>query len=383
MSDFSFKPIKFNPSELEFHASCQEGLDQFLYEEIKSFGLKIISSNRGGIYFETNRPSKLSNFILNTRFSSRVSFSIIKFVAESPDELYEKAKSLPWEKIFPYKCSFKIDSTTKDILKHSQFALYRLKDSIRDRLRESNREDVSIERDSPDMVILLRSSQNFVNIQISISSEPFHKRGYRLETVSAPIKETTAQALIEFSGWNGKDVLIDPMCGSGTILIEAALLVKKEFLNHYLIFKSKVYSMLFDEIPKNKINPDAEKIFYGFDIDKKAIEIAKENARRAGVDDLIHFEEMDVLNFTRDENLNKGFLVFNPPYGERLGEEEALKEFYFKLGELFKKEFKGFKITLVCGNKSLLGHLKLKESNSMNLSIAKLKAKFVNYEIHG
>ncbi len=377
-----FKPIHFDTTKLEFHASCGEGLDVFLQHEVKSFGLKIISSNRGGVYFETRDSSKLSNFLLNTRFSSRVSFSLTKILAETPDELYEKSKKLPWEKIFPLKSSFKIDSTTKDTLKHSQFAMYRLKDAIMDRLREYSRDDVFIERDNPDMVILLRSSQNFVNIQISITSDPFHKRGYRLESVTAPIKETTAQALLEFSGWNGDDVIIDPMCGSGTILIEAALLIKKEFLNHYLIFKSKVYSMLFDEIPKNRIDHEAKKLFYGFDNDKRAIEIAKENAKRAGVDDLIHFEVLDILDLTKDENLKSGFIVFNPPYGERLGTEEELKELYKKIGEIFRNEFKGFKISLVCGNKSLLGQFKLKETNSMNLSIAKQKAKFVNYEIH-
>jgi 23S rRNA G2445 N2-methylase RlmL len=370
--------IQFNPEELEFHASCGEGLIDFLLEELKQYNLKVQSSNRGGVFFIGNK-NQLQNFILNTRFSSRIGFSISKMNVESPDELYKKASQLPWEKILPYKASFKIDSFTKDSLNHSRYALYKLKDAIRDRLREKNREDVTIERDLPDIVFLLRSNQNFVNIQISITNDSLFKRGYRLESVEAPLKETLAQALLYFSNWDNESIIIDPMCGSGTILIEAAMLLSNKYLNYSLLSKSKVYPMLFREIEPKYSNDSENILLYGYDKNPKAIEIAKTNAKRAGVANKIEFKEQDISKLKKFTNT--GYIITNPPYGQRMGDEEEVKILYKEFGEVLKREFSNYKVTLICGNKSLLGQLKLKEENSLNISVAKLKAKIVNYKI--
>ena len=370
--------IQFNPEELEFHASCGEGMIDFLSEEIKQYNLKIQSSNRGGVFFIGNRY-QLQNFILNTRFSSRIGFSISKMNVESPDELYKKASQLPWEKILPYKASFKIDSFTKDSLNHSRYALYKLKDAIRDRLREKNRDDIIIERDLPDVVFLLRSNQNFVNIQISLTNDSLFKRGYRLESVEAPIKETLAQALLYFSKWDKESIIIDPMCGSGTILIEAAMLLSNKYLNYSLLSKSKVYPMLFKEIESKYKNDSENILLYGYDKNPNAIEIAKKNAKRAGVSDKIEFKKQNLSDLKKITS--SGHIITNPPYGQRMGDEEEVKNLYKEFGELLKKEFSNYLVTLICGNKSLLGQLKSKEENSLNISVAKLKAKIVNYKI--
>lgn len=269
----------FNPEELEYHASCAEGLHEFLESEIRNAGLKITSANRGGVFFRGKKTS-IQLFLLTTRFSSRVSFSISQLKVIDAEDLYEQAVRLPWEQIIAKGLSFKIDSNTKDNLKDSRYALYKFKDAIKDRLREKREEEIEVDRDEPDIVFHIRSNRDFVNIEISVSSQPFNKRGYRLEFLDAPIRENMAQALIHFSGWTKDDVLIDPMCGSGTILIEAALLLKKKYINENLLNESAVYKMLFEKYvsPAQELNSGEPKLF-GYDINPKAIQIARDNAK--------------------------------------------------------------------------------------------------------
>lgn len=366
---------------MEYHASCAEGLHEFLESEIRSAGLKITSANRGGVFFKGKKTS-IQLFLLSTRFSSRVSFSISQLNVMDAEDLYEQAVRLPWEQIITKGLCFKIDSNTKDNLKDSRYALYKFKDAIKDRLRDKRGEEIEVDRDEPDIVFHLRSNRDFVNIELSISSQPFNKHGYRLEFLDAPIRENMAQALIHFSNWKRDDVLIDPMCGSGTILIEAALLLKKKYINEKLLNESAVYKMLFEKYvsPEQDIKLEQVKIF-GYDINPRAIQIAKDNARRAGVDKLIQFEKSDILNLTNHGNWKTGHIVMNPPYGERLGTKEDLKILYGKISALLKKEFSGFRFTVISGDKSLLGFFKLKEDKGMNVAIAKMKGKFVSYEL--
>lgn len=371
----------FNPEVLEYHASCAEGLHEFLEQEVKDSGLRLTSANRGGVFFK-GKKENIQKFLLTTRFSSRVSFSISQLRVEDAEDLYDQAVRLPWEEIISKGLTFKIDSSTKDSLKDSRYALYKLKDAIKDRLREKRDEELQIDRDEPDLVFHLRSNRDFVNIELSLTSQPFNKRGYRLEFLDAPIRENMAQALIHFSKWEKSDIMIDPMCGSGTILIEAALLLKRKYINESLLNQSVVYKMLYEIYvsPTKDISNEEIRLF-GYDINPKAIQIAKDNAKRAGVEKLIQFEKGDVLNLSNSKNWKAGHIVMNPPYGERLGNKEDLKILYGKISARFKQEFPGFRFSLVSGDKSLLGFFKLKEDRSMNVAIAKMKGKFVSYEL--
>jgi putative N6-adenine-specific DNA methylase len=320
--------------------------------------------------------------LLTTRFSSRVSFSISQLTVIDAEDLYDQAVRLPWEEIIAPGLSFKIDSNTKDSLKDSRYALYKLKDAIKDRLREKRGEEIEIDRDEPDIVLHLRSNRDFVNIELSLSSQPLNKRGYRMEFLDAPIRENMAQALIHFSGWTKDEILIDPMCGSGTILIEAALLLKRKYINENLMNQSAVYRMLYDVYvsPTQELKSGECRLF-GYDINPKAVQIARDNAQRAGVDKLIQFEKSDVLNISNTGNWKSGHIVMNPPYGERLGAKEDLKILYGKISSKFKQEFSGFRFTVISGDKSLLGFFKLKEDKGMNVAIAKMKGKFVSYDL--
>ncbi|MBK8394265.1 MAG: N-6 DNA methylase [Leptospiraceae bacterium] len=371
----------FNPEVLEYHASCAEGLHEFLVEEVTNAGLKITSSNRGGVFFR-GKNANIQKFLLSTRFSSRVSFSISQLEVEDAEDLYDQAVRLPWEEIIADGMTFKIDSNTKDNLNDSRYALYKLKDAIKDRLREKREEAPNIDRDDPDIILHLRSNRNFVNLELSLSSQPFNKRGYRLEFLDAPLRENMAQALVHFSGWKRDEVLIDPMCGSGTILIEAALLIKKKYINENLLNQSAVYKMLYDVyVTPNEVSTTQEIKIFGYDINPKAIQIAKDNAKRAGVEKLIQFAKGDVLDLPNSQNWKSGHIVMNPPYGERLGTKEEMKLLYGKISSRLKQEFSGFRFTVISGDKSLLGFFKLKEDKSMNVAIAKMKGKFVSYDL--
>ncbi|MCE9500507.1 MAG: N-6 DNA methylase [Leptospira sp.] len=367
---------------LEFHASCAEGLQEFLSREIKSYGLKILSENRGGVFFE-GKAESVEQFILNSRFSSKISYNLFRFKADSPEDLYDSAYQLPWEKIIPENKTFKIESSTKDSLDNSRYALYKLKDSIRDRFRDKFNLETEVAKDNPDILLLLKSNRNQVSIQMCLSTYSVSKRGYRTVSTEAPLKENLAQTLIDFSGWDRSKPLIDPMCGSGTILIEAALLLKKYSpLNAFVFRDSFAYISLFGEVKTNKEKIDSSSIIlFGYDIDPHAIEAAKENAANAGVDKIIRFEKKDVKDLTNENNLKEGFIVTNPPYGKRLGSVEESKKLYTEIANVIRKNFSGFNFSVICGDKSLLGYFRLKEEKSLNLTIAGFKAKIVNYKI--
>ncbi len=375
------KPFILDPEKLEFHSSCAEGLHSFLTDEVKSYKLEILSSNRGGVHFR-GRLNQLQRFFLETRFSSRISFVFNRLKAMDAEDLYYGALKLPWEHIITGGKTFKIDSFTKDNLAHSRYALYKLKDAIRDRFRNKLDTEVDVEKDDPDILILLRSSVDNVTIQISLTPHALNKRGYRLDSLDAPIRENVAQGLLAFSGWQPGELLIDPMCGSGTILIEAALLLKTNLnINAKALEKSYIFNQLFSSYKPKQTEYVSRKKIFGFDINTNAIKIAKENAIKAGVEDLIQFQEADFKMLNKSFIDDIGYIVTNPPYGVRIGTLEEIKDLYKAIGKNLKNHFSGYNFTVICGDKSLLGYFQLKADKELSITIAKLKGKFVHYKI--
>lgn len=341
------------------------------------------SSNRGGVFFSGKKENVIS-FCLTTKFASKVSLQLLNENAKSYDELYNLAKDIPWEIYISEDISFRIDSSTKDSLSNSLFAKHRLKDAILDRLREKKIPLPEIEPRDSDITILLRSHTDRISIELSLSGESVGRRGYRIETGTAPVREPIAQAMLSMSDWKEGTTLIDPMCGSGTILIEAALRERLNGeINRYLFNDSKVFAKLFPTyiFSKEKVEPPKTPHLFGYDIDLEAIRIAKENAYEAGVEDFIKFEVLDALQL-KNQFDKTGHIVTNPPYGERLGKPiEDLREFYFQFGRVLKNEFPGWKFTVLCGDLSLLGKFGLKSSKELVLRHANLKAKIVDYEL--
>ncbi|MCZ8342984.1 MAG: THUMP domain-containing protein [Leptospira sp.] len=341
------------------------------------------SSNRGGVFFSGKKEAVIS-FCLSTKFASKVSLQLLNENAKSYDDLYMLAKNIPWENFISGDISFRIDSSTKDNLSNSMFAKHRLKDAILDRLREKKVPLPEIEPRDSDITVLLRSHTDRVSIEISLSGESVGRRGYRIEAGNAPVREPIAEAMLTLSDWKEGNTLVDPMCGSGTVLIEAALRERLNGeINRYLFYDSKVFAKLFPTyiFSKEKADPPKTPHLFGYDIDVEAIRIAKENAYEAGVEDFISFEVLDALKLKNVFEQN-GHIITNPPYGERLGKPiEDLREFYFQFGKVLKNEFQGWKFTVLCGDLSLLGKFGLKSSKELILRHANLKAKIVDYEL--
>lgn len=368
------------PDSFEYHASCPDGLSGLLKEEILEAGLKIISENRGGVFFQGS-ASALKEFALSTGISSGISISLKYWKVESPEDLYNQAVQFPFEKIFGPEYSFRIDSTTKDSLKDSRYATYKLKDAIFDRFRSKGKEPPKVSRDEPDLLFYLRSHSDHAKLSLGLNTRPLQQRGHGRIGGPAPMREILASALVRYSGWNTRSVLYDPFCGSGTIVVEAALkLLYGGYTNYRSLSSSLSFKKLFGEPILNVKNYSEMKIFAS-DKNETILNLARQNAKNAGVDHLITFFESDATISENEKKISDGFIVTNPPYGVRIGTKEEAKEIYVAWGKKLKDHFAGNILALACGDTSLLGFLKLKKDKEQSLTIGKLKGKLVAYTL--
>jgi 23S rRNA G2445 N2-methylase RlmL len=381
-------PLEVDPEKIEFHASCGEGLVDLLESEAKHFSLKITSKNRGGIFFTGNR-AKLFSFFLSTEIASRIGFAIVDWKIQDYDDLYQESLEFPWEEILSSKESFRIEAKTKDCLPDSRFAMYKLKDGIMDRFRNNQIPFPDIERENADISILLRSYMDHAKVELLLSSDSLTKRGYRGKAGDATLRENLAAAIVSFSEWDGVSPIVDPFCGQGTILIEAALTWKKGAAKNWdKLSKSFIFKKLFSQ-ELNDSNQSKQKdnrtppLFLGLDESEEAIEQAIIDAKKAGVEDLICFEVSGFEEMDRyiPESIPEFWILTDPPYGRRLGSKEESAELFSKLGRYCKDLGRRSHLCLITGDTSLLGYLKLKKEKEMGLKNSQLKSKIVYYKI--
>ncbi|RHX89937.1 THUMP domain-containing class I SAM-dependent RNA methyltransferase [Leptospira stimsonii] len=370
------------PDTFEYHASCPDGLSGLLREEILEAGLTVVAENRGGVFFQGSAKA-LKDFILTTGIASGISISLRYWRVDSPEDLYNQALQFPFEKIISSEQSFRIDSTTKDSLKDSRYATYKLKDAMFDRFRSKGKDTPQVSRDEPDFLFYLRSHSDHAKLSLGLNTRPLQQRGHGRIGGEAPIREILASALVRYSGWDTKSVLYDPFCGSGTIVIEAALkLLYGGYTNYRSLDSSLPFKKLFGEPNlKEAAGKVSKTLIFASDADEKALNLAKLNAKNAGVDHLIEFFTADATVSENEKGIQNGYIVTNPPYGVRLGTKEEAKEIYLAWGKRLKDHFSGNVLALVCGDTSLLGFLKLKKDKEQSLTIGKLKGKLVAYTL--
>ena len=273
-------------------------------------------------------------------------------------------------------------------------AIYHLAlDAIVDQFREKYDLRPSIERVRPDLEIIVRVLKNTVSVAINTTGDSLSIRGYRKHSVEAPLREHLAAGLLAMTKWDGQTPLLDPMCGSGTFLIEAALKVMNvapgTFRKHFafqghLIFKPDVWSQVLEEVMEQERGEGEEGFcppIYGFDRDVKALNMAKKNAEMAGVSEAIVFARQDVATLVPPEGLAPGIIIVNPPYGERLGVTEQLKDVYRDLAFSLKQNFKGWRLFLLSGNEELTGALRLKAERKIKVYNSNLDCRFLEYRI--
>ena len=350
----------------EMVAKTFQGLEGVLSDELVALGAQDVVQGRRMVSFKGDKEIMYkANFCLRTAL--RVLKPIYKFTSTDADDLYEQVKQFHWEDIMNESSTFSIDTTVySESFKHSRFVTYRVKDGIADYFMELCGKRPSIRLNSPDYQFNVHISGNDVTLSLDSSGEPLYKRGWRVAQTDAPINEVLAAGIIKLSGWDGESNFVDPMCGSGTFLIEAALIALNinpgVYRKEYAFQKWPDYDPdLFDEI----YNDDSgEREFnhkiYGYDILGKAVAASNANIKNAG---LTQYIEVDRVPLEEQETApEKGVLITNPPYGERLTSDE-LPQLYATLGTKLKKVFLGYDCWLIVGsNKELIDNLGLKAS---------------------
>ena len=328
--------------QFEFVAPCHFGMEAVLKRELMDLGYEIALVEDGRVTFKGDLDSICrANIFLRT--AERILLCVGRFKAETFDELFENTKGIPWEDFIPADGKFwvKKASTAKSKLFSSSDIQSIVKKAIVERMKNTYK--ISwFKEDGDDYPLRVFILKDEVTIALDTTGDSLHKRGYRRLTSKAPVSETLAASILLLSPWNKDRILVDPFCGSGTIPIEAAMIGANIAPGMNREFTAESWSQI---LPKKSwyqavteaadlIKDDIEMDIQGYDIDGDVIKIARENAREAGVDHLIHFQQRPVSALRHPKKY--GFVITNPPYGERLEEKEALPKLYKEMGDSFK-----------------------------------------------
>ncbi|HIZ26962.1 THUMP domain-containing protein [Barnesiella sp. An55] len=374
-----------NTEKFEIVAKTFQGLEDVLAEEIKQLGGENVKMGRRMVSF-TGDKTLLYKANLACRTALRILKPIYKFEASDPDEVYEKMKAFPWETLLTPETTFSIDSVTySDSFKHSKFVTYRAKDAIADYFMEKSGKRPSVRLNGAEVVLNLHISHMSCTLSLDSSGESLHKRGYRVGQTEAPINEVLAAGMILKTGWHGEKDLIDPMCGSGTILIEAALIATNTypgiFRKNFAFERWKDFD---EELFETLYNDDShEREFthriYGSDISPRAIDIATQNIKSAGVAKYIDLKIMPIQRYETAPS-PEGILITNPPYGERISSSDLLG-LYESIGNRLKHVFKGYDAWIISYHKECFDRIGLKPSVKIDLMNGALECEYRKYEI--
>lgn len=327
-------------NEVTLIATAPMGLESIVAREVKNLGYEPTIDN-GKVIYKTD-PSGIARSNLWLRTADRVKVLIGEFEAYTFDQLFEKTKALPWEDFIPEDGEFPvIGKSVKSKLFSVSDCQSIVKKAIVERLKQKYGIASWLEETGDLYRVEIAIHKDKATLTIDSSGSGLHKRGYRKDQGEAPLKETMAAALVLLTNWTGDEPFVDPFCGSGTIPIEAAMIAQNIAPGFNREFSSegwgwigrKVWEKAFEEA-EEKANYDRKINIIGSDIDHRMVEISKQNAMEAGFADLISFKQMQVKDFTSKEK--NGYLVGNPPYGERLGERKVVEEMYRDLGQVMK-----------------------------------------------
>ena len=370
----------------ELIAKTFQGLEEVLAQELIELGANDVQIGRRMVSFSGDQEMMYrANFCLRT--AVRVLKPISHFRARNADDVYKAVKEIEWNEFLDLDTSFVVDTTVYSTeFRNSKFVAYKVKDAIVDYFmeREGKRPNISVS--NPDLRLNIHIAEESCTLSLDSSGESLHLRGYRTATVDAPINEVLAAALIKMSGWKFDCDLIDPFCGSGTILVEAALMARNIYpgvfrrkfgFENWKDFNPELLSSIFDDDSNERT---FEHRIIGADINLRAVEAAQANAKAAGVADLITVEQREIRNFTQPES--PALLITNPPYGERLRPED-LSDIYRTLGEKLKREFQGGEAWVISSREELFDSMRLRPSFKVPLQNGSLDCelrKYVTFE---
>lgn len=363
------------------------GLKKLFLNEIRTLLPESKSQSINGVMEVENVSWKnLAQFVSRSRLASRVLIPIKEFSAWGGEDLYEQCLEIDWDDYLHPKQSFAIygHGKTEDCDYKLNFGVLKIKDALVDSFRKKNIPRPNVDRNEADLRIEAHFFNGKVSLSVDLLGRPLHRRGYRLEEGPAPLRESRAAALLDFAGYTGKEDLCDPFCGTGTILIEAALQAQNRFPGTLRNWKTKIplfkeFNEELDELRKvDSINKDINEIkIFGYDRDPDQIKRAEANAKRAGVDHLIKFrvQKAQSLSF-------QGMIVCNPPYGERMDEKEYAMRLMNQVLDNFKENCHGSTLTWVLPEHVLEAtHENLRAQKKLAVPVAKIKSIFAHYEI--
>ncbi|MDY6025342.1 class I SAM-dependent RNA methyltransferase [Bergeyella zoohelcum] len=361
------------------------GLEEVLAQEIKQLGGKSIEIKNRAV----NCVGDLG-FLYKINYSLRTALKILvpisSFKAFNEHKFYQKLKSLDWNSYLSPHQSFAIDATVhSEKFKHSQFMMLKMKDAIVDFFRDRYSTRPNIDTQNPNIKFHLHIDEDKVTIALDSSGEPLYKRGYRVQSGDAPINEVLAAGMLKIAGWDGKGNFLDPMCGSGTLLIEAAMIAMELpaqlFRKRFGFQNWKNYDgHLFATIREFRLKRIREfnGVIRGYDIDNKMLSIAKKNILSAELEDVITIEKKNFFE-SKKENFPL-LMVFNPPYDERIRIRQ--EDFYKKIGDTFKQCYPNTLAWLISSDLEAVKKIGLRPSRKIKLYNGKLETRFLQYEMY-
>jgi putative N6-adenine-specific DNA methylase len=371
-----------------YFATCARGLEESLAVELRDLGGAEVEPGRGGVHFAGDK-ALLYRANLWLRTAIRVLQPILDAPVTSPEELYDAVQTVDWLRYLTPEHTLAVDCNVRDShITHSKYAALRTKDAICDQFVARRGRRPSVDVDEPMVGLNLHIYRDQAVLSLDSSGESLHKRGYRPILTRAPLNEALAAALILLTGWEGETAFADPLCGSGTLPIEASWialrrppgLTRRRFgFQGWMDFDIQLWTELRDEARRN-VGKRLEVPIVGSDIQREAISFAIGNARAAGVGHLLRFAVKDVHDF-RPPVGTPGIIICNPPYGERIGEEKELKGLYQTLGEVFQQHCAGWTACVFTGNAYLARHIGLQPAEQVPLFNGKIPCRLLKFDL--
>jgi 23S rRNA G2445 N2-methylase RlmL len=384
-------PSDFKKDSSAILITCPKGLSRYLEKEVRDLRMNVVRSQPSMVMsFGSLSDCMMLNLCLYT--AHHVLYKVLESTCRTPDDLYAAVNALPWETIIPVETTLCVTSTVKTpSIKDSRFANLRCKDAVVDRLaaKTGKRCNSGPQRDGA--VVHLYWQEEKCVLYLDTSGETLSRRGYRLIPGEAPMQETLAAGVIRAGGWDGGNgrSFVNPMCGSGTLAIEAALLcmkmkpglLRKNFgFMHYRCFDPDQLRTMRNDYASMAISRPGNKIIAS-DINAQALEAAQQNSRAAGVDSLIEFSKCDVAETPVPEG--KGIVMINPEYGFRMGSVPELETVYKRIGDFLKQRCTGYTGCVFTGNFDLIKKIGLKAGRKTSFFSGKLECRLYEYELYG
>ena len=361
------------------------GFEDILAEEVNVLGGRKVEKITRGVKCKGN-PAFLYRANLSLRTALKILVPIYTFHARDEKQLYNKMMEFDWSHFLDVDQTFAIDPVIfSEVFTHSKYVGLKSKDAMVDQYRNKYRRRPSIDTDKPDVLFNIHCANDFFTVSIDSSGVALNQRGYREEGHRSPMNEVLAAGMIILSGWDKKSPLVDPMCGSGTILTEAAMIAmnmgpnlkRKEFgFRTWPEYSPILFNNVKTEEQSKVRKPNLN--LTGIDIDDNAVQMARKALSKIGLRREVRIKTMDFMDFKPIND--HGMIVTNPPYGKRIGED--ILDFYKSMGDAFKQNFNGYDAWLISSNKQALKQIGLKDSERIKLYNGKLECDFCKYELY-